>query len=681
MPDYYHAPALILTALLLPAFAYLYHRFRDIRTLLWLSGFSCSIASMILLFGTSGSGLPGEIHPWLAAAGQTAILVGSALFLGSLSPIGFKLGRLRVLYVVPYTIPLIIYSILLYARWGGVAPPLAHLLLFPFLGLLSYVVVLFWGAARRVLPVRVGILLGFVFAALGFWGLISFGPAGGLTLIESANFLMTAVLLIVVFRRLSTGVVLSALGFVAWSLQAVRLVPAIHHNLFLDLHLVQIIVMAKVVAAIGMLALTLEDELALNKAAQGRERRARRELEAYTRLVLSRRHLEDFDRQGNEICETVAAQSRFSRVALLLHSTGRFRLAGSAGIEAPLQRALDELASRLPATGFLAPGSAPPAVDSTQTVLLSLEPWLWPGDDLKRLGLTSVLAVPMVNRSVVEGALLLSGTRPVPERVDGEDPNAIRSDDLLPIEMLVGRLQATRSQTIIFEKLIDSEQFGHLGQLATSVTQQLNNPLTVILGYASLLEGTANLDPQDRKAVESILTESRHMRSTLESLSRIARPQTDSRVAVSVAELLADLGELHRPEFLQRSIEFRVSLAPDLPRVLCSAPQLRQAVRHCLQFAMEAVESGVTSGDEPKTVRLEAASEGNLVQIMVAHSGHGFEVPERAFDPFIPAQVGTRASSLGLSLCATVMRDNHGRACAVNFEPSGAAIVLELKAA
>src|SRR4029077_9391462 len=113
--------------------------------------------------------------------------------------------------------------------------------------------------------------------------------------------------------------------------------------------------------------------------------------------------------------------------------------------------------------------------------------------------------------------------RPVPERVAWEDPNAIRPDDLLPIEMLVGRVQATRSQTIIFEKLIDSEKFGHLGQLATSVTQQLNNPLTVILGYASLLEGTATLDSQDRKAIESILTEARHMRATLESLSRIAR--------------------------------------------------------------------------------------------------------------------------------------------------------------
>ena len=56
--------------------------------------------------------------------------------------------------------------------------------------------------------------------------------------------------------------------------------------------------------------------------------------------------------------------------------------------------------------------------------------------------------------------------------------------------MLVARLQAVRSQTTMLEKLIDSEKFAGLGQLAGNVTQQLNNPLTVILGYASLLEET-----------------------------------------------------------------------------------------------------------------------------------------------------------------------------------------------
>ena len=60
--------------------------------------------------------------------------------------------------------------------------------------------------------------------------------------------------------------------------------------------------------------------------------------------------------------------------------------------------------------------------------------------------------------------------------------------------MLAARLQATRSQTMLFEKLIDSEKFAGLGQLAANVTHHLNNPLTVILGYASLLEETASLD-------------------------------------------------------------------------------------------------------------------------------------------------------------------------------------------
>ena len=84
---------------------------------------------------------------------------------------------------------------------------------------------------------------------------------------------------------------------------------------------------------------------------------------------------------------------------------------------------------------------------------------------------------------------------------------------------------------------------------------------------------------------------------------------------------------------------------------------------------------------EPKTIRLEASSEGQQVQILVAHSGAGFLNPERAFDPFTPAQAGGETAGLGLSLCATILRDNNGRASAVNLEPHGAAIILEVKAA
>ena len=232
----------------------------------------------------------------------------------------------------------------------------------------------------------------------------------------------------------------------------------------------------------------------------------------------------------------------------------------------------------------------------------------------------------------------------------------------------------------MLEKLIDSEKFAGLGQLAGHVTQQLNNPLTVILGYASLLEDTPHLDPRERKAIDAILTEARHMRSTLGSLSRIARSPSGQLTAVSVAEMLEDMEKLHRTEFLHRSIDFRLNIAPDLPRVLCQAQQLRQAVLHCLQFAMEAAQNVNEASD--RTVRLEASAESGHVQIMVAHTGAGFEHPDRAFDAYVPPQRGGGVTAgLGLSLCATILRDNNGHASAVNLEPRGAAIVLDLRAA
>ena len=679
-PDYYHAPALILMALLLPAFGYLYLRFRDTRSLFWFLAFLFSLFSMVLLYTNEGRSLFAFMYPWDNVLGQTSLQISTALFLGSLSPLRFRVGRFQILYVIPYMLPLIAASILAYGVFAGTQPLGLAFWIFPALGAICFTVGMFWGAKKGSVPAWLGMSFSFTLGTVVVWVCFTHGPTWALSFAGFANLQMAVVLLICVFRRFSPGVVLSVMGFVAWSLFVTQMFPAITSHHALNVHVLQIVIMGKVVAAMGMILLALEDELAVNRAGRERERRARQELEAYTKLILARRRVEDFDRQGSEVCETVVEQSRFAQAALLLHAGGRYRLAGYAGLDEATAKALDSLAGRIPASGFLEPGSSPPAVEQSQALRLDLTPWLLPGDDLKRLGLTSVLAVPMVNRSVTEGALLLSGIRPLKDAAPGQATDELRADDLLPIEMLSGRLQATRSQTMMFEKLIDSEKFGHLGQLASNVTQQLNNPLTVVLGYASLLDETANLSPQDRKGVVSILTEARHMRTTLESLSRISRPNGDMLAAISVVELLSDMEELHRSEFLQRSIDFRLSIAPALPRVMCSAQQLRQAIRHCLQFAMEAVESSPsTSG--PKTIRLEAASEGGLVQIQVAYSGAGFPNPERAFDPFANTQSGSQTAGLGLSLCATILRDNDGRASAVNLEPSGAAIILELQSA
>jgi len=674
MQDWYQLPALILTALLLPAFGRLYLRSRDTRTLLWFLAFFFAVVRILLLHPAGSWDLNPGSYPWRTAAGESCGLLSSAFFLGSLSPRWLEIGKLRVLYVIPYIGPMVIYAILAYGVFAGREPRGPVSWIFPMLAVISFAVAFLWNVEKGDLPVTVGAGAVLFFGGLALWFCFHQSLYRPLVLAEAGNHLVAALLILFLFRRFSSGTVISFLGLLAWAFPVLLSVPSIASDPSLSLNVIRVIVMSKVVTALGFILLVLENEIAENQAKGEQERRARLEMEAYTWLVLWRRRMEDFDRQAADICRTVVENSRFGQAALiLLQPAGHYRLAGAAGFDQATEKALAGFAERIPADGFPPRGFTKPAVLNSATLDWNLEPSLSPGADLGHLGFSSALMVPMQGRELTEGALILSGMR----QNDARHP--LRKDDLLPLEMLTARLQAVRSQTAMMEKLVDSEKFAGLGQLAGNVTQQLNNPLTVILGYASLLGETPHLGEHERKGIEAILGEARHMRATLQSLSQIARSPAGPRSAVSVPEMLADMERLHRAEFLKRSIEFRVSASAGIPRVLCHAQQLRQAGLHCLNFAREAVE-GLEAGSE-RTVRLEASAEGGRVQIVVAHSGPGFHHPDRAFDPYLAPIGGIDASGLGLSLCATILRDNDGRASAMNLGEQGAAILLDLQTA
>lgn len=675
MHDLYQMPALLLTLLLVPTFVHLYRRTRDIRNLLWLLAFTFVVLRMLLLYPVDVFGLAREETPWAAGVAQAFALFAAALFLGSLSPLSFRMGRLRILYVVPFTAPLILYALLAHGLYrDGTEAQGVMYWVFPALGFCSILVGVFWGFAKGTLPAWAGVFVSAAFGGTAVWLYFRTGLSWPLTLAESGIHILTALLILSVFRRITPGVGLSVLGFALWALPLLLLDPAFNQT-GPRVILLRLIVSAKLVTALGLILLTLENELAANKATSDRERRARQEMEAYSSLIQSRQRIEDFDRQADQVCATVTTHSRFSQAALLLlHPAGMYQVAGSAGLDGATVSALDSLAARISVTDFLQPGSLTSVLHGSETVRLDLAQWMLPGDDLERLHFKSALAVPLRGRVGVEGALLLAGMR------DGLGCEALRREDLIPVEILVARLQAVRSQTRMLEKLLSSEKFAGLGQLTGNVSQQLNNPLTVILGYASLLGDSPHIDVQERRGVEAILSSARGMRSTLDSLQRVAHTPGAPLTAVSITDLLGDLEHLHRSEFLRRSINLRIHLEDDLPRVLCQPQQLHQAVLHCLQFAIDAVDHPNNESD--RSITIKAATEGPTVQIMIGHSGPAFAEPERAFDPFMPAHArASETAGLGLSLCASLLRENNGTAKACNLENGGAAILLELEAA
>jgi len=379
MPDSYHLPALVITVLLLPAFFQLYLRFRDTRTLLWFLGFLFAVIRMLQLYNLGlGDFSDLNSHPWFAATGQTAILISSAFFLASLAPLSFRIGRVRILYAVPFIIPLIAYAFLISGFYRGSTPNGNAFLIFPVLGGLSLFAGCAWAISYRSIPRGIPLAICIVLGAMGMWICVRVGGVWPLVFVECTVHAITAFLVFLVFRRLSPGTVLSCLGFLAWSANIGQSLPFYHHAPISTV-LVRVISMGKVVAAIGMILLALEDQLLINQTGRLRERHAREEMEAYTRLNLARRRVEDFDGQAAAVCHSIIENSRFKQAALvLLQATGHYRLSGAAGFDDPMVNALEALALRLPASGFLDPETTPAAVDHSSALHLDLTPFLAP---------------------------------------------------------------------------------------------------------------------------------------------------------------------------------------------------------------------------------------------------------------------------------------------------------------
>jgi signal transduction histidine kinase len=673
MRDDYQIPAIALIAALMLAFAYLHSRFRSVRTLMWMLALGCAEAQGILLWMVANWAVPvgADMPPtviWLKIAGESALMLSSALFLTSLSPLSFQVGRVRILYVVPYIIPVLLYVILYY----GVSQHPSRPLIWVY-ALLAYwvaAVALAWGMQKGAIPNWLTTTI------VGFGGLICipFFVHGNvywpLLMVEAGNMLMTSLLVVYTFRRLSPGVFLTTTGFLCSALPPfVLMEPAVSITVG-GLILTRAVILGRVFVAIGLILLVLEDAVENNETAQRRERRVRLELEAYARQSLTARSLEEFDRNSSQLCEMIVEHSRFSCAAMVVrNASGAYTLVGYAGMDGATAGALDVLAQRLPLTCFASEGQS--LVANSKSLDLDLSPWLTPGDDLERLQLTRIGAVPMLGPdNSAEGAILLTGMR--------APLKTLRADDLLPLEILAGRLQAARAQAMMLGKLIESERFAGVGQLANNVAQQLNNPLTVVLGYSALLE--ESVPPgADRRGAEAISVEAHRMKGILERLSRFSRFSTERFNSFSVVDLITDIEQMHRPDFLRHSIEFRLTVESDLPQIFGNAHQIRQALLHATQYAIDSVLR--VGANQEKSVRIEAtspASEETRVRILIAHSGHGFLHPERAFDSLSSGFSGSESTGIGLSLCAAIVREHRGNITAVNYEPTGASVILDL---
>lgn len=660
MNEFYRVPALTLLSMLWIVFVLLYLQARTPRRLLWLVGWSMAVFHLATeVAGVHRAG-------WGFALSSASMVLAAMMFLGSMSPLSFQRWP-RFLYVYGFSAPLLLYAVIisLYPQADGWLRFVLMLL-----AIATILVAILWGLRKNLLPRWFTVSLPVLLGAVCLWLTYQREYYFVLFITQAASNLVTALLFAAAYRRWSPGVIFASAGFFLWSLPAVLdSVFAAHVSLLMIGRGLNLI---KVATAVGMILIVLEDELEQNKAAKERDHRARIEMERYSEIDLSLLLGVNAESAYQHACEVMIEVSRFSQALLFLRDVeGRFYDAAHAGIDDELAAALDALGKRVSQKQIEQfRQSRSVAVEIGNTLQVDLRPLFVPNDPLERLQYIKSYVIPLRVRpemTVAEGYLLLSGLK------HPEQP--LQADDLLPLELLVARFTAMREHNALMQRVARSEKLAGLGQLAAGVAHELNNPLTVVLGYSQILEETLENHPA-QESVSLVRSEAQRMRQIIESMLRFWRPSPVEHAAVSVAEILEDICRFRRAELTRRQIDLQLHLPKDLPQIDGNKNQLQQMFLQVLNNSLEAF--GPDDDRTARTIRVDASHHNSGIRILISDNGQGFTDPNRAFDPFFTTKRPRASTGMGLSVCYAIVRDHGGEITAHNLQPRGAALVIEL---
>lgn len=213
------------------------------------------------------------------------------------------------------------------------------------------------------------------------------------------------------------------------------------------------------------------------------------------------------------------------------------------------------------------------------------------------------------------------------------------------------------------DALRQSEKLGAMGSLLAGVAHELNNPLAIVMGRASLLE---------EKAEGSALhDDARRIREAAERCGRIvrtflnmARSRPARHAPVQLNDLVRAAADMLGYTLRSHGIELELRLAAELPAVQADADQIGQVVLNLIVNAQQALAShtgprriAVHSGLDP-----HGASAAAAVWLRVCDSGQGMPqaVRERLFEPFFTTKAEGMGTGIGLSVSRSIARDHGG---------------------
>ncbi|HUK61324.1 MAG TPA: PAS domain S-box protein [Stellaceae bacterium] len=239
---------------------------------------------------------------------------------------------------------------------------------------------------------------------------------------------------------------------------------------------------------------------------------------------------------------------------------------------------------------------------------------------------------------------------------------------------LTQRQTAERRIQELQSELLHVARLTEMGQMASGLAHELNQPLTAAANYLQALRrlvdrGDESSLARARSAAESAVGQVARAGEIIRRLREFVKKSEPERREESIVSLIEEASGLALIGAREYGIEVRFRTASELPLAFVDKVQVQQVLVNLIRNAVEAMQASPR-----RSIVVETHLDGEgLIRVGVLDSGPGIapEVLERLFQPFVTTKA--QGMGVGLSLCRAIIEAHGGRLWA-EPNPDGGAI-------
>ncbi len=234
---------------------------------------------------------------------------------------------------------------------------------------------------------------------------------------------------------------------------------------------------------------------------------------------------------------------------------------------------------------------------------------------------------------------------------------------------VTGRRRAEEQAAQQAEKAQVSSRLITMGEMASSVAHELNQPLTAITNYCSGMVSRVKADTIDREALVSALEKTaRQAERAGQIIHRIrafVKKSVPQRQPAHAHDIVEDAVELASIELRRRNVAIHHYVAQHLPMLSCDPILIEQVLLNLLKNAAEAIDSAQLPPSrrhiELRVIPRHSPKEGGVIEFSVTDMGPGLpeEVLARLYEAFFSTK--PEGMGIGLSLCRSIVESHRGR--------------------